>query len=393
MWLFILAMIVLALLQLMPLPPGVWEALPGRKPFIQAAVLAGVAQPWRPISIVPSATVNALSSLIVPFAVLVFATGMPERQRPWLPLSTLAFITAAMILGLLQFSGLRFDNPFIDDTPGPVSGIFANHNHFALLLSFGILLIPIWAFPAFRVVAWRWPAGLGLALLFFLTILATGSRAGMAVGLVALAISLLLARRPIKRELRRFPRWVFAAVIAGIIGTTIALVAISITLDRAVSIQRLFALSPDDDMRRQSLSTVWTIIRAYFPFGSGLGDFATVFQIYEPFNFLNMTYFNRAHDDFLEVILNAGLPGLLLLLCAIGWWLKASIHAWRAGEDMHNVRPKIGSAMLLLVFIASIFDYPARTPMMMAMVTLAALWLCWGSDAPSATLPGKNQRL
>jgi hypothetical protein len=31
--------------------------------------------------------------------------------------------------------------------------------------------------------------------------------------------------------------------------------------------------------------------------------------------------------------------------------------------------------MLLLVFIASIFDYPARTPMIMAMIVVAGVWL------------------
>jgi hypothetical protein len=35
----------------------------------------------------------------------------------------------------------------------------------------------------------------------------------------------------------------------------------------------------------------------------------------------------------------------------------------------------LGSVMLLLVFGASIIDYPARTPMMMAVIVIAAIWL------------------
>jgi O-antigen ligase len=379
-WLFLLAMIFLALAQLVPLPPSVWEALPGRQLFIQAAVLAGTAQPWRPVSIVPSATINALSSLVVPFAVLVFATGLRERERQWLPSLVLAIIVAAMLLGLLQLSGAIFDNPFIDDIPGMISGIFANRNHFALLLAFGILLVPAWALSDTHVAAWRWPAALALVLLFFLTILATGSRAGMVVGVLALVIGLVLAGRPVQHMLRRYPRWVLPVLIAIIVGLIAVFVAISISAERAVSVHRLFTLSPEEDLRRKALPTVWAMIRTYFPFGSGLGDFATVFQIYEPFGFLNLTYFNRAHDDFLEIVLNAGLPGLLLLLGTLAWWLVASIRAWRASGSMRHVRPKLGSAMLLLVFIASIFDYPARTPMMMALIALAALWLSWGSD-------------
>jgi O-antigen ligase len=215
----------------------------------------------------------------------------------------------------------------------------------------------------------------------------------MVVGAIAFVIALVFAKRPVQHRLRRYPNWMLPALIAAVVGLVMLFVAISISAERAVSIHRLFTLSAEEDMRRRALSTVLMMIRVYFPFGSGLGDFATVFQIYEPFDFLNMTYFNRAHNDFLEIVLNTGLPGLLLLLWALIWWLTASIPAWRAGGSARHLIPKLGSAMLLLVFMASIFDYPARTPMMMAMVALAALWLSWGSSKPRTALPVKNQRL
>lgn len=393
-WLFFLAMAVLALLQLVPLPPNIWEALPGRKPFIEAAVLAGAPQPWRPLAIVPSAAINAASSLVVPFAVLLFATGMRERERQWLPGLLLGIVLSAMLLGLLQFSGATFDNPFIDDSPGQVSGIFANRNHFALFLSFGILLVPAWAFAGRRIAGWRLPAALGLLLLLFLTILATGSRAGMALGFVALVVSAIFARHPLKGALKRYPRWVFPAVIAGIVGLVALFVLISVSADRAESITRLLAVDPEQDMRRRALPTVWSMIGTYFPFGTGMGDFATLFQMHEPFDLLKPTYFNRAHNDYLEILVNAGLPGLLLLLVAVGWWLLMSVKAFRAGSSLRHIRPKLGTAMFLLIFIASVTDYPARTPTMMAMIALAALWLSWGSDAPSrSALPTKDQRL
>src|SRR3546814_12530985 len=87
------------------------------------------------------------------------------------------------------------------------------------------------------------------------------------------------------------------------------------------------------------------------------------------------TYFNHAHNDFLEIVLDGGLPALLLMLVAIGWYGMASMRAWR-GSGRHSVLPKLGSAILFLVFVASAFDYPARTPMIMAMIVIAGLWLC-----------------
>src|SRR3546814_14127035 len=75
----------------------------------------------------------------------------------------------------------------------------------------------------------------------------------------------------------------------------------------------------------------------------------------EPFRLLKPTYFNHAHNDFLEVVLDGGLPAALLLLVAIGWYAIASIRAWRA-RGRHSVLPKLGSSILLLVFVATAFD-------------------------------------
>src|SRR3546814_14561816 len=53
------------------------------------------------------------------------------------------------------------------------------------------------------------------------------------------------------------------------------------------------------------------------------------------------TYFNHAHNDFLEIVLDGGLPALLLMLVAIGWYGMASMRAWR-GSGRHSVLPKLG---------------------------------------------------
>src|SRR3546814_18506461 len=118
-------------------------------------------------------------------------------------------------------------------------------------------------------------------------------------------------------------------------------------------------------MRARGLPTVLSMIAAYFPAGAGFGGFDPIFRLHEPFRLLKPTYFNHAHNDFLEVVLDGGLPAALLLLVAIGWYAIASIRAWRA-SGRHSVLPTLGSSILLLVFVASAFDYPARTPMLIA---------------------------
>lgn len=217
----------------------------------------------------------------------------------------------------------------------------------------------------------RVPVALGLVLLIVLTILASGSRAGVVLGVVALALGFAISRREVKSALRRYPRWVLPTIGIGIVVLIAIFVLVSFVADRAVSIDRLAQVDTGADMRSRGLPTVLAMIRTYFPFGSGLGSFDPIFRLHEPFALLKPAYFNHAHDDFLEIVLTAGLPGLLLLVAAIAWWLWRSVAAWRGDA----VLPRLGSATLLLIFLASIVDYPARTPIVMAVTTIAAIWL------------------
>jgi hypothetical protein len=53
----------------------------------------------------------------------------------------------------------------------------------------------------------------------------------------------------------------------------------------------------------------------------------------------------------------------------------------------------LGFVLLLLVILASVVDYPARTPMMMAVVVLAGLWLHGNCSVRQSALPGRDQHL
>lgn len=387
------AAITLSLLQLIPLPPGVWQALPGREVFVEAAAASGQPQPWRPLAIVPGAAVNAAASLLIPVATMVLVAQLRDNERQWLPGFLLLLVTASTFVGLLQFSGVSLSNPLINDNSGQVSGTFANRNHEALFLALGCMLAPAWAFLTGRP-QWRGPVALALVVLFALTILATGSRAGLALGIVALAIGLILVRHGIRKSLSGYPRWIYPALIAGIVGVVAILVLVSVLAGRAMSIHRVLALDPGQDMRRQDLPVVLTMIRTYFPVGSGLGGFDPIFRMHEPFSLLKTVYFNHAHNDWLEVVLETGLPGLFLLTGAVLWWGWASVRAWRMGERARHTFPKLGSAMLVLVMTASMFDYPARTPMIMAVIVVAGMWLAEHDEGrQGSALPRPGQHL
>lgn len=391
---FLLAAIALPLAHLIPLPPSLWTALPGRRLFAETATAGGVAQPWRPLSIAPAMTLNALSSLVVPLAVAGLMTALDRPARARVAGLLLAAITASALIGLAQASGIVLDNPFINDVRGLVSGSFANRNHFAVFLAIGCVLAPTWAFVDGRQPEWRAPFAVGLVLLFALTILATGSRAGILVGAISIVLSLLIVMPEIRKLTARLPRWAFPALIGSLIAVVVIFVLVSMAADRAAAIDRAFASDPGQDMRARGLPVVLAMIRLYFPVGSGLGSFDAVFRIHEPTALLKPSYFNHAHNDLVETVLEGGLAGLVLLFAAAGWWMWSSVRLWRRGTLPQYMLAKAGSAILLIAFVASLFDYPARTPMIMAVIAIASVWL---AERPhqikSSALPHQGQHL
>lgn len=328
---------------------------------------------------VPGAAANSAESLVVPFAVLMLVAGLCERERAWLPVIMLGMIAVAAVLGLLQFSGAGFDNLLINDTPGEVSGNFANRNHFALFLAFGCALAPTWAFSDGPRAGWRMPVAGGLVILFVLLILATGSRAGLMVGAFGVLAGLPMLYNGIRRDYRHLPSWALPVIFAGTLALLALSVLVSINASRAVSINRMLSLDGGQDLRIRNIFTILKMIRIYFPFGSGFGGFDPIFRIHEPFDMLKWTYFNHAHDDFLEIALDGGVIAIFLCIFVMYWWFLCSVKAWRNGSD----QARAGSTILGLTMISSIFDYPARTPIVMAVMVIAAIWL--GLNRTSST--------
>lgn len=378
------AMVLLVAIQLVPLPPGLWTLLPGRDVLEGAALVIGEEQPWRPLSISPGATANALGSLIVPVLVLLLAASLTRAQHWRIAALLLGLMVAGSLLGLLQFSGARFDHPLVNDISGMVSANFANRNHFALFLAAGCVAVLVWAFEGENA-RWKIFVGAGIVLLFALMILATGSRAGMLLGVIGMVLGLAIVRRRAFREFARLPRKVAIALAVLAFVFVASAVWLSISLDRAASIERVLTLDAGGDLRAGATPIVIDMIGRYFPAGAGFGTFDPAFRISEPDSFLRPSYFNRAHNDWLEIVLDGGVAAVLLLVAALVWFVRRSRAAWtrrdetganKTGADKTGARlAQLGSAIIVLVLIASIVDYPARTPMIMAMLALAAAWL------------------
>jgi O-antigen ligase len=379
----------LPLLQLVPLPPVLWHGLPGRQILRDIDLQAGLGPVWRPLSMAPAATWNAVWSLPAPLAVLVMGVQLDDRGRARLLLPVILLGCMSAGIGALQLlfasSGL-FDLYRIAGRGQPI-GLLANRNHQAALLAMMLPMLATWAAMRSRrsprFVSWRWWAPMAGAMFLIPLILLTGSRSGLVLAAVGLlSVPLLMAGN------RLSPRRAGSGRGGVVFGAgAVALVVLALWLDRAASIDRLLALDPGADLRLRALPVIVAMIGTYAPWGSGIGTFEPVFKLHEPDALLSPSYLNHAHNDWLELLATGGLPAAFLLMLSLTALAVGVARLWRAGQTGDGPPPLValGALMLLMFALASLSDYPLRTPSLACLGAVAVLWAA--TAAPREALP------
>lgn len=381
-WALTLAILVVVVpaLQLVPLPPALWTLLPGRQPLVDSFTLLNSELPWAPISMAPAATWLSLVSLLPPLAVFFATLLMRFSQRRQLSAWMLAFAAVSVFFGLSQVAGgptspLRF---FANTNPTEAVGFFANRNHFAALLYVMILLAAAWASgTATQVLAApgqrRFEAGLILPMMASFTLLVmfvageilSRSRAGLGLTIVALLGAFVLAYSDRRTRSGMTP----ARLLLGLAVLT-ALLLVQLGLYRVLE---RFASDPLADARIPFARNTIEAAMAFFPVGSGIGTFTMVYPTFEKTNDLMAnTFANHAHNDLLELWLEAGVPGAIVVaLCTI-YILRQTFRVWRAENwgtrSVDLLLARAASIAIGLVVAHSLFDYPLRTGAMMTLV-------------------------
>jgi O-antigen ligase len=379
------AIVVLVVCHLVPLPPFIWTTLPGREILEEIDRTAGLGAVWRPLSMVPSAAWNALYSLFVPMAVLFLGVQLSLEERFKLLPAVVALGLFSGVLGLLQS---------ISDPHGPLYfysvtnngsavGLFANRNHQAILLATLFPMLAVYACTGVRTeeqAKVRGYIAIAAGVVLVPLLLVTGSRAGLIGGLIGLLSVPLLYRRssflvPKKRSGKTLDlRWLLGAF------AVLCLGALTLIVSRAEALQRIFLPDQTEDFRFLAWPHIWEMAGKYFPFGAGAGSFVEIFQIHEPNELLQPTYFNHAHNDWLEVYLTLGLPGLVLIAIVLWVFLRAALTAFKddRGKDKDALFARLGAVILAILALGSVGDYPIRTPALASLFVLATLWLAPG---------------
>ena len=385
---FCLAIVAVPLLQLIPLPPSLWTTLPGREASIETFELLGRELPWMPMSVAPHETWLSALSLIPPLGIFFGTLLLGYQHRRFLVAITLAIGVVSVFVGLLQVtqgpgSALRFFE-FTNDEEAV--GFFANRNHFAALLYALLLFAAAWAVNA---AAAGGRAGghlkdydarsivLIVGGFTLLVVLLAGqamarSRAGLGFTIVALLGAFALGVSD-----RRVGSSVTSARLIAVASALAVIFTVQYALYR---IMERFVVDPLQDARIPFASNTIDAAMAYMPFGSGLGTFVPVYAMFEkPTDLIADTYANHAHNDVLELWLNTGIAGLVLLALFVVWLALRSVDVWRrapagaSGLDWSLARAAPIVAVLLVAH--SFVDYPLRTGAMMAVMALACALL------------------
>lgn len=359
-WLLASAML-LALLQLVPLPVEVFAALPRRSAVVADLRSAGLQPAWLPMTLDWSGTLRTLLGLQA-FAGMWFLAStlhVDERIR-LLKLALLAGVVLAA-MGFAQASAKA-------DTTG-AQATFANRNHFASLMA---MLVPF-AFAMSTRGGMRRLLAYCAAAVLLLAAAMSFSRAGSLLALSSAIASLLLLRQPRTHEK---PRHVVAA--AG----SVLLVAALVFYYAWEKLGARFGSSLVDDLRWKYLENGAHALAAYFPWGSGLGSFRWVYQGFEPETGMGeFTFATHAHNELLEIGIEAGLPALLV----VSVFLLLVIAAARAvGKQPGAVWPRAAVIACSVPLLHSLVDLPLRTQA--CSITLALVLAVMCAPPPRAAL-------
>jgi tetratricopeptide (TPR) repeat protein len=373
---------------------------------------------WNQISMTPEATRSGLVLLI---AYVIFFLTLTQRLRTQQDVDRLIKLvgisaTVMAVIGIAQL--LIGDDKFlwIIDHPSrtaawPAKGTFTNQNHFAHFLALGIGPLVWWwqslepsnqssspktpwrsrsrriSKDSQRSTTKRQPAtsrsntsdpgslGWRLTIGSCAAVLAFGatcsmSRGGIGAFMVASAVAMMVLGTSWKSALRLLgPLAVFLVASVLAFGTE-ELTSRWNQLTQSHSVSNL----------SHGRWALWTAlshaIPEFWPAGSGVGSHADVYPIWLSEQF--SVRFSHAESGYLQVLLEAGLPGFGLLISGIGlcgWWC---IRGWIQGDRQQRRRIIALSAGLLASILHSVVDFVWYIPgcMILTLVIVACVCRC-----------------
>lgn len=374
--------------QVVPLPPDLWTRLPGREGLVDAYAAAGMPLPWLTTSMSPASTLASLAALAPPLAFGAAALALTPPERSRLLVLLVGCVVLVILLGLAQVAAgpdsvLRFHE--FSGGRNAV-GTFVNRNHYGALIYLAIPFLVALTLAAMktrletRLVA----AAFGTVVLALLILgLATSlSRAALIVGMVALSLSAPLAFALRERA---------SSLVSTILGVATVAGLLLVLQFGMAGVWRLMEADHLGDYRFTIFEVTGRGIGQVFPVGAGFGTFVPFYAGLETADEIVPAFVNNAHNDYLQILLEGGLPGALLLAAFFAWFALAGLRAWRTSDgSAAALEARAAVIAIALLSAHALVEFHLRTASVGVAFAFACVLL---ANAPaSASVRARSRR-
>lgn len=344
-------------------------------PFGYFAETAGIGGIERTISLDPFPTkVSALHFLALAIFLSVSLVFIDRASRLRKVVAVITFFGFAYaFFAILQsflspdriygIYGSRFANPF---------GSFVNRHNFAAYIEM-TLCLPLGMLFAGAVKRDKRLLYITAISLMGIALLLSGSRGGFVALLAGIMLMVLLTTESGSR--RSLALRVGAAVLL-----VVAVVGGAIFVGGESSLTRFAesAVSADISTNRMHIWAVTLkVIASNLPFGAGFGAFGAA---YTPFDSLSgLERVEQAHNDYLQVLADAGIVGLLIGLAFLYWFFRTSLQNAKTKNKYRRGVATGAFAGCFAILVHSLFDFVLHTTAISVLfLTLIALIVASG---------------
>ncbi len=346
-------------------------------PFGSLAEMGGVIGISRTISLDPFwtkiATIHFVALLIF-FAALLTYTDSAKRLRIIVALITIFgfvfafFAILQAVLSPTKIYGI-YEVPYA--TP---FGSFVNRHNFAAYMEM-TLCLPLGLMFVGAVGKDRRLLYVTAIALMGVALLLSGSRGGFISLLAAVFFLVILTSKT--KNYNQFMLKIGLAVllIATIVGG-------SILIGGESSLTRFADATTSQDYSTSRVH-IWSVtlkvIVNYLPFGAGLGAFGVAYTPYDSLNGLERV--EQAHNDYLEVLANAGIVGLIIGAFFIYQLFRTGLENAKTSNTFRRGVCLGALAGCFAIFVHSLFDFVLHTTAVsMLFLTLVSLVVVSGSN-------------